>query len=888
MSLRFLLRQLARELRGVAHRLVAFVLCLAVGVAAVVIVAGISSSLDRGIRLEARNLLAADLAVESSRSPSDEILAAIDALPGSRRAGIRELVTIVAAPRPAPHPDSLAPRPDDPPRTLLVELKVVDGPYPFYGDLELDPPSALAPLLGDDGVVVAPDLLARLGVAVGDEISVGGEPFTIRGLVLVEPDRLGGAFTLGPRVFLGAAGLDRTPLVDLGSRVEHSVLVQLPIETPLETLRAHAEDLAEIAPRADGYRVETYDQAQPALRRGLERLERFLGLVALLSLLVGGVGVGQAIRVWIAGRSDAIAILKCLGLRPRETFLLYLGQAAALGLLGSLAGCALGLAISAALPFFLRDIVPAELLDPWQPMALLRGIALGLGTTVVFAVPPLTQVLRVPPARVLRQNAEPLPGTRAVTIACALLLVLGTAALAGAQAGEALLAAQFTAGLAGTALALAVAAWVLVRAARRLPRGAGGRVWLRHGIASLARPGAATLAAIVAIGLGLLVVFATQQVQSQLRARMEAEIPDDAPSAFFADVQPDQWEPLAELLERQDASAVVSVPVVVARVRAIDGESVAELVEGAGGPGGRRWALTREQRLTYMEKLPEGNRIVASSAPRAPASPPAAGPSLGDPDPASGDSAGSVAGELWTDPERNELSVDEDFARDLGVRLGSTIDFDIQGVAMSFVVTSLRAVDWESFGLNFFIVAEPGALEAAPQIRIATAKLPEGSEQRIQDLVVSEFPNVTVVLVKDVLERIVALLRQVGWGISFLGAFTLVAGLVILAATVGVESSRRGREVALLKTLGMRRADVVALFATEYALLGLVAGIVGAIGGGVVSWIALTRGMDLQWRLEPAAFAIAVATAVALSVVAGAGASAGALRRRPAEVLRSE
>jgi putative ABC transport system permease protein len=207
---------------------------------------------------------------------------------------------------------------------------------------------------------------------------------------------------------------------------------------------------------------------------------------------------------------------------------------------------------------------------------------------------------------------------------------------------------------------------------------------------------------------------------------------------------------------------------------------------------------------------------------------------------------------------------------------------------MTFTVTSLRAVDWESFGLNFFVVVEPGALDSAPQIRIATAKLPAGSEQRIQDLVVSEFPNVTVVLVRDVLERVVALLRRVGWGISFLGAFTLVAGLVILAATIAVESSRRGREVALWKTLGMRRSGVIALYATEYALLGATAGVIGTLGGGAVAWIALTRGMDLEWSVDPGAFAIAVAGAVVLAVAAGAGASAGALRRRPIEVLRSE
>jgi putative ABC transport system permease protein len=832
----------------------AFVLCLAVGVAAVVIVATISRSLDRGIRLEARNLLAADLALAGSRPPTAEILATIDGWTGSRRASLREMVTIAGAPAPA-HPrvddrrDGLAPR------TLLVELKVVDGPYPFYGNLDLDPPGPLASHLGNDGVVVAPDLLARLGLEVGDQLSIGGEPFTIRGRVLLEPDRMGGALTLGPRVFLSAAGLNRTPLVDLGSRVEHRVLVELPTTTPLQALHARADELKAIAPRAEGWRVETYDQAQPALRRGLDRLQHYLGLIALLSLLVGGVGVGQAIRVWIAGRSDSIAILKCLGLRPREVFLLYLGQAAILGLAGSLAGCALGLGIASVLPFFLRGIVPTEMLDAWQPLALARGALLGLGTTLVFAVPPLQQVLRVAPARVLRQNAEPLPGSRTVMIACAILLIAGTAALAGVQAGDALLAAQFSGGLAATVLALAGAAWLLTRAARRLPRG-GGRVWLRHGLASIARPGAASLSAIVAIGLGLLVVFATQQVQTQLRARMEAEIPDDAPSAFFADIQPDQWDSIEALLAQRGASDLESVPVVVARVRAVDGKSVAQLVDAVGGGGGRRWALTREQRLTYLETLPEGNRI--------------------------------VAGSLWVDPARYELSVDQEFAGDLGVHLGSIVDFDVQGVPMSFAVTSLRAVDWESFGLNFFIVVEPGALEAAPQVRIATAKLPRGHEQGIQDQVVASFPNVTVVMVRDVLDRIVKLLQRLSWGISFLGAFTLVAGLVILAATVGVESSRRGREVALLKTLGMRRAGVVALFATEYALLGLTAGVIGALGGGLVAWIAITRAMELPWRNDVASLVAAIAVAVVLSVMAGAGASVGALRRRPAEVLRSD
>lgn len=838
----FLLRYTVRELRGALHQLLYFVVCLAIGVAAVVVVAGLSRGLDSGIRGEAKDLLAADLSIRGGQPiPREALDLLIDQAPGSAHSRVREMVTIVAAARST----GIA-------RSQLVELKVVDEAYPFYGDLEIEPSRSLASLLVPDGVVVAPDLLARLDIDVGDRLLIGGHSFEIKGTVLNEPDRIGGAFTLGPRIFLSEEGLALTPLESTGSRVEHRLLIQLPAATPLSRLHSLAAALESVAPRDQGFRVETYEEAQPALRRGLTRLERYLGLIALLSLLIGGVGVGQAVRTWVASRMDAIAVLKCLGVRPREAFCLYLGQAFLLGGVGSAAGCLAGMALLTILPLFLRDLVPSELLDSWQPIVMVRGMALGLGVTALFSLPPLTRVLRVPPARVLRQDAEPLSGTRSMALATGVTLILGVGLLASAQAGSVILGAQFTGGLLATAVALAIAASALTAGVRRLPRELG-RVWLRYGLASLARPGAATLGAIVALGLGLLVVFATSQVQSRLREQIQSELPKNAPSVFFIDVQPGQWAPLQELLESQGADQIQSVPMVMARLRAIDGRSTTELVEESGR-GGRKWAMTREQRLTYLDTLPEGNTL--------------------------------ISGSLWGDPERLEISVEEEFAQDLGVELGSELELDIQGLPMSFTVTSLRSVEWESFAINFFLIAEPGALEEAPQLRLATAQLPRGSEQQTQDLIVSAFPNITVVKVREILEKIVALLERLGWGISFLGGFTLICGLVILAATVAVESSRRGREVALLKTLGMQRRGVMALFATEYALLGLVAGLIGAAGGGVVAWIALTRGMELQWTFAPAAYARAVAWSVALSTIAGVGASWGALQRRPSESLR--
>ena len=574
--------------------------------------------------------------------------------------------------------------------------------------------------------------------------------------------------------------------------------------------------LQQALPDPEFYRVETYRDAQPALRRSLSRVERFLGLIALLSLFVGGIGVAQSVRAWLAGRMDAIAILKCLGLRPREIFLLYLGQTALLGLVGSLVGIAVGVAVQLTIPSLFADLIPAELIRPWQPAALLRGLLLGVGVAVLFSLPPLSAVLRVPPSRVLRRDAEPLPGHRRTLLATGLALALGVWIMASLQAHSWDLGLRFTAGVAGAALALALGALGITRLVRRLPRESLRRPWLRHGVASLARPGATTLSAIVALGLGVLVVLGMSLVQRRLTEELSAELPKDAPSAFLIDIQPAQWPGVEKVILEQGATRLQSVPVVMARIAAIDGRPVEELApprerptaapppperdreegerrEGEQGEGARRWALTREQRLTYMQTLPEDNQV--------------------------------VAGVLWGDPQRAEVSVEQDFANDLNLRLGSTIRFDVQGVPLELTVTSLRTVNWRTFGINFFLVVEPGVLEDAPQQRLAAFQLPRGTEQKVQDELAALYPNVTLLRIREILDKIVQVMGRIGLGIRFLGGFTVLAGIAILAGAISAGSLRRGREVALLKTLGMTRRAVLGTFAVEYALIGLVAAV---------------------------------------------------------------
>ncbi len=846
-----LIRQAFREGRGGLGRLAFSIACLAIGVAAVVAIAALSNSFETGIRFNAKEMLGADLAVRADQALPEGWDAPLKDIPGAQWFLAREQPQVIQAGDGAQA------------RSLLAELMVVPGEYPYYGDLALSAGGRLADYLREDAVAVVPDLATRLGVNVGDTIRIGEQSLRIAGLVNNEPDRITGFMYIGPRVYLSPEAFAKTNLADIVAGVRHRALVKLSNATPeqLDAAKAALENAIKEAGRA---RVETYLDGRPTLQRGLDRLSRFLGLIALLSLLLGGVGVAQAVRAWIAGRMDAIAVLKCVGMRPREIFALYAFQAMLLGLVGSAAGAACGLALTAAVPILFREYVPAELITAWQPRAALSGMALGVAVALVFSLPPLITVLRVPPVRVFRRNAEPLPGALWARIATALVVGAGIAGLAGLQARDAIVGTIFTGGVLVTALVLAGAAWVAVKFVGRIPRDWGRRVWLRHGLASLARPGANTIPSIVSLGLGLQVLFSAGVVQEFLHQQLTGALPEKLPSAFVLNVRPDQVDGLVSLLKAEGADSIEVTPLVMTKLTAIDGRPSAEdgpAWERRGEddrrrtPESRRGRAARNERpITYMKELPPANTI--------------------------------VDGEWWGQPEVAEVSLEKDWAERLGLRMGSTLTFALPGRTMDFVVTSMREVKWEEMGMNFEIIAEPGYLDDAPQFRLATARLPPGTGSAVQTKVTAAYPNMTLVPVSDVVERIAAQLRRIGWGVRMLGLFIVGAAVAVLAGTIGIESSRRGREVALLKTIGMTRLEVVGVFAAEYALIGLIAGLIGVTGGGVVAWLTVVHALDAPFHWPFGLFALAVLSGMAVAVTAGIAASTGALRKRPIEMLR--
>jgi putative ABC transport system permease protein len=845
LKLRLVTDFVLRESRGSRARLFFFTLCLAVGVSAVVGVAGITDAIRDSIEHKSRQLLASDLRVSSSFELPEELGFILEEQPGARSAEVLELKSMVSVQRDG---DS-----DAPVTSQLAEIKAVESGYPFYGELLTSPPNSRSKL-DSSNVLAGPGLFSALGIQVGDSISIGGESFTTIAEVLDEPDQLNFNMTLGPRVFLSLEGLKRTNLIQFGSRIRNRTLFSLPGESP-DDIEALAERIREEVPEAQNLRVETRESAQAQIGESIGRVESFLGLVALLSLVLGGIGVAQISRAWIAERTPDIAVRRALGFRPREILVLYIAQVIALSTIGSLIGAIAGASLPFMAPLFAPEFLEGIELTPWQPRALLTGLALGVSIAIVFSIPPLTAVWRISPARVLRAEAEPLGAPKFVQAASYIVVLLGVFGCALFQSRDALFAASFTGGLLVMALVLALAARFITAITARLPREKLSP-YLVQGLAALSRPGHGTSAAVVTLGLGVLIVTTLVLVDQRLEDELEGILPERAPTTFMIDIQPDQWEGVEQLIASEQADNINSVPVVTARLTSINGASIQEIREAETeeqSKGRRSWALSREQRLTWLAELPESNKI--------------------------------LEGELWSLPDEHEVSIEVGFAEELGLELGSKIIIDLQGVPFELTVSSLRSVEWKSFSINFFLIAEPGLFEDAPHYRVATARMTTEVESRVQDLMASAFPNVTIIKVRAIIEKVSGIMRQMAFGIRVLAAFAILVGIAVLAGAVSANGARRAREAALLKALGVTRMQVLQFFAVEYAVVGALAGFIGVSGAMAAAYILLDRLLELEPNLSFTTPLIALAASALAATLSGLAASTKAILARPISTL---
>jgi len=839
------LRLARREMRSGLSGFRLFIACLALGVGAIAAILSFSRAVEEGLRADAREILGGDVAVSLLyREATPEQMDYMK----SRGQFVRWVDSRSMARPVGPHGQSSAGRP------TLVQLKAVEPAYPLYGTVELQGGGALADALAQKngvwGAVVEESALRRMDMAVGDLLKVGDVELQVRGIIAREPDRGLNAFaSLGPRLMIPFAAVQASGLVQPGSLLNWEYRLRLPHGASDAAL---IEDLKARFPDA-GWRLRGLDQAGGGIRFWLDRLTQFIGLIGLSSLLVGGVGVGNAVSSFLAGRLRTIATLKCLGAPERLVFSTYLLQLGALAVLG----VAIGLVIGAVLPFvaqsLIADVLPVRARVALYIRPLAIAAAFGLLVSLLFALMPLLRARRVPAATLMRGAVVHSGGLmwRDALLIGAVALALATFTVFTADSRR--IAGWFVLGAIGAFVAFPLLARLLMAAAARAgkPKLAG----LRLALANLHRPGAPTPIVMLSLGLGLTVLVATALIEGNLREQLTSRIPHDAPAFFFVDIQSRQMPAFEKTIAAiPGAGALEKVPSLRGRIVKIGGKPVSEIAV----PPDARWAVEGDRGVTYSATPPAGSRI--------------------------------VAGEWWPPDYRGPqlLSFDENLARAFGLGLGDTITVNVLGRDIEGKIASLRRIEWTTLAINFVFVFSPGVLDKAPHTFLATVKATPEAEDAIFKAVTDAFPNVTVVRIRDAIETAAGVLGNIGLASRVIGFLSILAGVMVLAGAMLATQQRRVHEAVVMKVLGATRARIAGIFAWEFAALGLATAIAALGVGTLGAFLVVSRLMNLEWMFLPVV-AIAVAVgAMALTLAFGLAGTLAALRQRPLALLRNE
>ncbi len=847
-ALGFVFRMAARDIRAAPRRLFLLTASVAVGVAALVAIDSFTENLRDSVRRQAQALLGADLSFVGRQPLTKRAEAVLDTLV----AGGAELARVTSFGGMAYVSHTAGIR--------LVQVAAVQGRYPFYGSIRTDPVSAWSTLQSGRNVVVDPSLLSTLNARIGDTLSLGQTRFVISGTVISAPGNTGFRAALGPRIFIPARFLTETGLLGLGSRAEYEAFLKL-------RSGASAQRIAErYRPqlRSERVRIRTVSEDQRNLNDALSRLTGYLGLVALLALLLGGIGVASAVVVFIRQRLESIAVLRCLGATGTQVLAIYGVEAAAMGLAGSLVGAAAGAALQRFLPRVLAGLLPVDVRPELSWHALALGVGLGLWVALLFALLPMLSVRRVSPLSALRRPFEATrPPADPWRWLVAVALVLSTVALAAIQVGNLRQGAVFAAGVAGVLVLLWLASSALARGARRWAPVRWPYVW-RQGVANLHRPANQTVTIVLAIGFGAFLLGTLLLVQYNLMRQLRLTGGPKRPNLVLFDIQPDQLTMVQRALRDANLSSTGTVPIVPMRIQSVKGRPVSALLSDTtgGDPDGpaNAWVFRREYRSTYRDTLVASERL--------------------------------AAGRWWTTKAAGppvSISVERDLAGELGVRVGDEILWDVQGVTIPSRVTSLREVEWARFEPNFFVVFAPGALESAPQTFVTLTRIVSAQARgRFQRHLAELLPNVSTLDLSILQETLERLIDRIILAIRFMALFTLATGTLVLIGALATTRFQRIREGALLRTLGATRSQIFRVVLAEYLSLGAMAALSAAVLAGVAGW-ALAR-FFFEGR-----FALAVIPLVSLSlaiilltVIVGLANSREVLRRTPLEVLREE
>ena len=822
-----------RELRGGLRGFWVFLACLSLGVAAIAAVGTVRAAIQAGLTEQGAVLLGGDAQVEFTyRFASPEERAYLD----SFATAVSEVVDF----------RSMAVAGE---ARVLTQVKAVDGANPLIGAVQLDGDLPLDQALTDRGAVMDPVLAAQMGLVAGDAFTLGTAEFTLRGLLLREPDSATGGFALAPRTMVRLEDLATSGLLAPGTLYDSEYRMVLPAGTDLAALQASTE-----AALADsGLRWSDSRRAAPGVEQFVERIGSFLILVGLAGLAVGGVGVASAVRAYLEGKIATIATLRTLGADGALIFTAYLMQIAVLvGL-----GVGLGLILGVGLPVGFSGLIEAAL--PFQadiglyPRPVIEAAFYGVVAAFLFALWPLAQTERVRAAALYRGgSAGQWPRKRyiAATVILAALLVAGAVVFSGVAS----LALGTAGGVAGALLVLALAAYGLSRLARRLARSRPlrGRVSLRLALASVGAPRAETVQVVMALGLGLSVLAAVGQIDSNLRSAIARDLPQKAPSYFFVDIQPDQIDPvLTQVRANAAVTEVQTAPMMRGVVARINGEDAAKVA-------GNHWVVRGDRGITYADAMPEGTKV--------------------------------VAGQWWPEgydgPPQISFAAEE--AEEMGLKLGDKITVNVLGRDIEAEITSFREVDFSSGGMGFVLTLNAASVAGAPHSHIATVYAKADAEAGILRDLAKAFPNVTAIGVKATIGRVTEALTAIAQATTLAAMATLITGFVVLIGAAAAGERARVYEAAVLKVIGAERGRILLSFALRSVLMGAAAGVVAIFAGAVAGWAVLTLVMDSDYAFDGTSALVIVLGGIGATLLAGLAFVWRPLAARPAGVLRAQ
>jgi len=854
LRVKFILTLAWREARASRRRGLLIVMAVATGTAALVAINSFADNLRESVGREARALLGADLAL-SSASPFSPTAEALLAEVRGATAPPAEIARVVSFGAMALRPGGQT--------TRLVRVQAVDPGYPFYGVIETSPAGEWARLAETGGAIADASLLVALGARIGDEIALGEARFVVRATLENVPGDVGFSSALGPRVLIPRARVAETSLLTRGSRARYEAFLRM----------AQGADAQRVADRfrsplsAERLNVRTVSDDQRGLTQTLSRFGNFLGLVALVALLLGGLGVASAVHVLIKRRMATVAVLRCLGASGGTILGAYLVQAALVGLLGGLVGAALGTAVQLALPRLLRPVLPVDVAWSVSWPSVLGGVAIGVWVAFLFSLLPLLAVRRVSPLAVLRRDYEEdvAPRRDLARTGAALVLAASLVALAVIQAGRLALGLAFSAGVGVAVLALWLCAVLLVRGLRRFfPRRLP--YLYRQGLANLYRPANQTLMVVLALGFGVFLLSTLLLVQHNLLRELRVDRGISRPNLVFFDVQPDQRDDVLAQVKAEGPLTAPVVPIIPMRLSSLEGRPASELLaieDETQRP--ERWALRREYRSSTRDAPTASERI--------------------------------VEGEWWRPGEWKAragdatlpVALEAGLARELRVGIGDEIVWDVQGVPVSSRVAVLREVEWIRFEPNFYVVFPEGSLDGAPQSHVLLSRVDDPTRrERLQRSVVEAHPNVSSLDLTRVQRAIEGVLDKVVLAVRFMALFSLAAGAVVLAGAVAASRTQRVREGALLRTLGARRSQLVRILLTEYAVLGALAAGAAILLSTLAGWALVRFVFGGAFALPGPELLALLLGILALTIVVGLLGSTEVWRRPPLEVLRAE